>query len=51
MEVTWLSHSCFELEDSMDILVDPYLEGNSLSPRSLCDTEVVIMDVGETIEC
>jgi len=39
MEITWLSHSCFELKDSMDILVDPYLEGNPLSPRSQSELE------------
>ncbi|MHC1631646.1 MAG: metal-dependent hydrolase [Methanotrichaceae archaeon] len=35
MKITWLSHSCFELVESASVLVDPYIEGNPLAPRSL----------------
>ncbi|HOT06135.1 MAG TPA: metal-dependent hydrolase [Methanotrichaceae archaeon] len=28
MKITWHSHSCFELEDSRRIVIDPYLDNN-----------------------
>ncbi|HOI69189.1 MAG TPA: metal-dependent hydrolase [Methanothrix sp.] len=34
MEITWLSHSCFELEGTMKVLIDPYLRGNPAAPAS-----------------
>jgi len=45
MEITWQSHSCFELEGSMNILVDPYIEGNPLSPRSPLEFEPELIAV------
>jgi L-ascorbate metabolism protein UlaG (beta-lactamase superfamily) len=35
MRITWLSHSCFELVESMNILVDPYIRDNPMAPRSV----------------
>lgn len=33
MKITWLSHSCFELAESMNILVDPYICDNPQAPK------------------
>lgn len=33
MKITWLSHSCFELVESMNILVDPYIRDNPMAPK------------------
>ena len=37
MKITWLSHSCFEMDESMNILVDPYIEGNPVAPWPVSD--------------
>ena len=34
MKITWLSHSCFELVETMRVLIDPYLRGNPAAPAS-----------------
>lgn len=45
MRITWLSHSCVELVESMNILVDPYIEGNPLAPRAVEDFDPDIIAV------
>ena len=37
MKVTWLAHSCFELVESLNVLVDPYVQNNPLAPRGMDD--------------
>jgi len=39
MKITWLSHSCFELAGSMNVLLDPYLRENPMAPRSTEELE------------
>jgi L-ascorbate metabolism protein UlaG (beta-lactamase superfamily) len=33
MKITWLAHSCFELIESLNVLLDPYIDKNPLAPR------------------
>ena len=35
MKITWLSHSCFELAESMNVLVDPYIRDNPMAPKAV----------------
>jgi L-ascorbate metabolism protein UlaG (beta-lactamase superfamily) len=37
LKVTWLAHSCFELAESLNVLVDPYIQDNPLAPRGIDD--------------
>jgi len=37
MKISWHSHSCFELEESMDILIDPYIEKNPVARARVSD--------------
>ena len=45
MKITWLSHSCFQLDESMTILVDPYLRDNPAAPTPGTDLEPEIIAV------
>ncbi len=37
MKITWLAHSCFELVESLNVLIDPYIQNNPLAPREIDD--------------
>lgn len=45
MKITWLSHSCFQLHESMTILVDPYLRDNPMAPKPDSDLRPEIIAV------
>jgi len=58
MEITWLGHSAFEIEDIDHVVVDPFLTGNPKAPKTWdevsCDIVAVTHGhgdhVGDTIE-
>jgi len=58
MEITWLGHSAFEIEDLDHVVVDPFLTGNPKAPKKWdevsCDIVAVTHGhgdhVGDTIE-
>src|SRR5512138_1830387 len=37
LKITWLAHSCFELAESLNVLIDPYIQNNPLAPREMDD--------------
>jgi L-ascorbate metabolism protein UlaG (beta-lactamase superfamily) len=50
MKITWLSHSCFELVESMKILVDPYVRDNPRAPKPVdeLDPDLVAVTHGHS---
>ena len=58
MQITWLGHSAFEIEDRDHVVVDPFLTGNPKAPKSwedvACDIIAVTHGhgdhVGDTID-
>jgi L-ascorbate metabolism protein UlaG (beta-lactamase superfamily) len=45
LKVTWLAHSCFELVESLNVLVDPYVQNNPLAPRGIDDLNPDVITV------
>jgi L-ascorbate metabolism protein UlaG (beta-lactamase superfamily) len=37
LKITWLAHSCFELVESLNVLIDPYIQNNPLAPCEVDD--------------
>lgn len=58
MEVTWLGHSAFEIEDLDHVVIDPFITGNPMAPKRWdeikCDIIAITHGhgdhVGDTIE-
>ena len=58
MQITWLGHSAFEIEDLDHIVVDPFLTGNPVAAKKWEDVKCNIVavthghgdHVGDTIE-
>jgi len=58
LEITWLGHSAFEIEDMDHIVVDPFITGNPMAPKKWdeisCDIVAVTHGhgdhVGDTID-
>ena len=58
MEVTWLGHSAFEIEDLDHIVIDPFITGNPMAPKRWDEVKCDIIalthghgdHVGDTIE-
>jgi L-ascorbate metabolism protein UlaG (beta-lactamase superfamily) len=58
LQITWLGHSGFEIEDLDQIVVDPFLTGNPVAPKKWEDVKCNIVavthghgdHVGDTIE-
>lgn len=58
MQVTWLGHSAFEIEDRDHIVIDPFITGNPKSPKKWEDVSCDIVavthghgdHVGDTID-
>lgn len=43
MEITYLSHACFELKNTKTILIDPYFKGNKKAPPYTGDPDIVLV--------
>jgi len=58
MQVTWLGHSAFEIEDLDHVLLDPFITGNPMAPKRWDEIKCDIIalthghgdHVGDTIE-
>ncbi len=58
MQVTWLGHSAFEIEDLDHIVIDPFITGNPMAPKRWDEVKCDIIalthghgdHVGDTIE-
>ncbi|NOQ55044.1 MAG: metal-dependent hydrolase [Thermoplasmata archaeon] len=58
MQITWLGHSAFEIEDMDHIVVDPFITGNPMAPKRWDEVKCDIIalthghgdHVGDTIE-
>ena len=58
MQVTWLGHSAFEIEDLDHVLIDPFITGNPMAPKRWDEIKCDIIalthghgdHVGDTVE-
>lgn len=39
MKITWLGHACFTIEGSKKIIIDPFLSGNPVAPKTYHEIE------------
>jgi L-ascorbate metabolism protein UlaG (beta-lactamase superfamily) len=58
MQITWLGHSAFEIEDLDHIVIDPFITGNPMAPKRWDEVKCEIIalthghgdHVGDTVE-